>query len=62
MKFEELARLGDLYTILTKDTGFRFQGTRDCGEMTLAGFMGGKGYVSKVCLHRFILMLTLHLQ
>lgn len=57
-----VVRLGMLYTILTRERGFRLQGTVNCGEVTrkyVAELI--KVYFVKLRLCRLILVLTLSL-
>lgn len=59
VKLIEAVLLGSLHTLLTKEKGFRLQGTIKCGDVTrkyMGELMKDNVYVHKVCLCKLILV------
>lgn len=65
VKLKQVVRLRGLYTLLTKERVFGLQRMINCGRMIrkyVGELMEYKGYFGKVCLCKFIVVLTPCLQ
>lgn len=57
VKLKKAVKLGDLGTLLTKETGFGLQEKLNCREMTrkyTVEIKEEKGYFSKICLCKLL--------